>query len=314
MSLLLLPTELILIIAGSLGAQRDINALCQANKYLYDLLVTHLYRFHVLNHDSSALQWAAKHGLVSTVKRLVEAGADLHEEKEGRKVPIPSLGRWTKWALYPPPDTPLMIVAAQHGQDSMIDYLLEQGLDPNVVCDTGDTPLSLVAKQGSISIAQKLLAKGATADTFFHEKCNMSVPPVVEPAGKGDLAMVRLMIEDVKRNHQTRLWIHLGDALLRAATCGRDNVVHYVLSQGADTERADDRDMRSLYLAAYNGHESTVRLLLGHGATIGTEWRCLKDIGRSGNSGIIMAFVEACSSITDETHRKWALENLWGDM
>ncbi|KAE8391237.1 hypothetical protein BDV23DRAFT_153674 [Aspergillus alliaceus] len=72
--------------------------------------------------------------------------------------------------------------------------------------------------------------------------------------------------------------------------------------------------MRSLYLAAYNGHESTVRLLLGHGATIGTEWRCLKDIGRSGNSGIIMAFVEACSSITDETHRKWALENLWGDM
>ncbi|KAE8380348.1 fungal-specific transcription factor domain-containing protein [Aspergillus bertholletiae] len=311
MSLLLLPTELILVVTASLDTQRDINALCQTNRYFYRLLNTRLYRFHVLNHDGSALQWAAKHGQVSTMKKLVDAGANLHEEKEGIQVPIPCLGRWTKWAFFPPPD-PLMIMAARYGQESMIEYLLEQGLNPNVVYDNGDTPLSLVAKQGSMSMAQKLLAKGATADTFFHEKCNMSVPPVWEPAGKGDLAMVRVLIENVARHHPTRLRLHLDDALLHAATRGRDNIVDYVLSQGANIEQSDARGMKPLYLAAYNGHESTVRLLFAHGAVIGSEWGYLEDIGRSGNSGIIVAFVEACSSIVDEIHRKWTLEHLLG--
>lgn len=70
MPLLNLPNEIILMIAESLEAECEINALVQTNRHLYALLNLYLYRLNIQKNGSSALLWAAQHGqdMTATVK------------------------------------------------------------------------------------------------------------------------------------------------------------------------------------------------------------------------------------------------------
>ena len=58
------------------------------------------------------------------------------------------------------------------------------------------------------------------------------------------------------------------ELLVDAARIGRDDVVPALLQAGADIEGRDSRGYTALILASYNGHESTTRLLLDHGAAV----------------------------------------------
>ena len=62
MLLLDLPNELLQDISEYLESERDINAVAQANRHLYRLLDSYLYRYNVQQSRRSALLWAARHG------------------------------------------------------------------------------------------------------------------------------------------------------------------------------------------------------------------------------------------------------------
>src|SRR5207302_3202156 len=76
MPLLHLPNELLCSIAENLELERDINAFAQANRRLYRLLNTYLYRYNIRQSGSSALLWAARHGQEATAQKLLGERAD----------------------------------------------------------------------------------------------------------------------------------------------------------------------------------------------------------------------------------------------
>ena len=91
-------------------------------------------------HSVSLLQWAAYYGDVSAIRFLIGHGARL-----------PELG-----------DDLGLIGAAFHGHWRLVEFLLEQGADPNSArADTGETPLHRAAAFGSEETIARLLAVGA---------------------------------------------------------------------------------------------------------------------------------------------------------
>ncbi|KAF1948110.1 hypothetical protein CC80DRAFT_459683 [Byssothecium circinans] len=64
MPLLRLANEVLYCISENLKFERGINAFAQANRRLYCLLNTYLYRYNIRQSGSSALLWAARHGQV----------------------------------------------------------------------------------------------------------------------------------------------------------------------------------------------------------------------------------------------------------
>jgi len=77
MSLLYFPTELLLLIATFLEAERDINSLSQTNNQLHAVLNPYLYRYNSQSSRSSALLWAAEHGNEATARISIQEGAEI---------------------------------------------------------------------------------------------------------------------------------------------------------------------------------------------------------------------------------------------
>jgi hypothetical protein len=85
MPLLDLPNELVQDISEYLKSERDINAIAQANRRLYCLLDSYLYRYNVQQSGSSALLWAARHGQEATAQKAIR---DVGTEKRREKVVV----------------------------------------------------------------------------------------------------------------------------------------------------------------------------------------------------------------------------------
>ncbi|CAJ2511132.1 Uu.00g067570.m01.CDS01 [Anthostomella pinea] len=73
-----LSNELIALIAGCCHA-REKAAFAATNKQYHAIINPLLYKFNVNKDVASAFLWAAKHGRVDTMERLVEAGAEVND-------------------------------------------------------------------------------------------------------------------------------------------------------------------------------------------------------------------------------------------
>ncbi|PVH91626.1 hypothetical protein DM02DRAFT_467953, partial [Periconia macrospinosa] len=69
--LLYLANKLLYRISENLESERDINAFAQANRRLYHLLNTYLYRYNIRQSGSSVLLWAAQHSQEVTAQKLL---------------------------------------------------------------------------------------------------------------------------------------------------------------------------------------------------------------------------------------------------
>lgn len=80
MPLLSLPDELLLYVSERLESEKDINALAQANRRLYQTLDRFLYRYSIQCSKGSALSWASEHGQETTVWKFLNAGIEVQGE------------------------------------------------------------------------------------------------------------------------------------------------------------------------------------------------------------------------------------------
>ncbi|KAK3399709.1 ankyrin repeat-containing domain protein [Sordaria brevicollis] len=71
-----LPTELVVIILEDLDCLTDVAALAQINKRLYDIVNPILYKRAVSREFPYPLEWAAHHGVVGTLLKALDSGAD----------------------------------------------------------------------------------------------------------------------------------------------------------------------------------------------------------------------------------------------
>ncbi|KAF7623159.1 hypothetical protein AFLA_010468 [Aspergillus flavus NRRL3357] len=276
MSLLRLPCELLLVVAEFLETEEDINALSQVNRVLHAVINPYLYRFNAWNSESSALVWAAAHGVEDTAWISIREGA------------FPDAGDESGLTA--------MSIAAMNGHEEMVHLLLETGkVDLNAVdFELGRGPLGWAAGNGHAGVVQLLLESGLvdvnSSDSLF-------LTPLTLAAQSGDEAVVKVLLDTGKVDvnskdvtgstplgwaaelgHETvaRLLLETGQAevnskdseagrtpLSRAAENGHDFLVKLLIDTGeADVDTKDDSSRTPLSWAAENGHETVVRLLL----------------------------------------------------
>ena len=158
------PDEIILEITPWIRSLQPLNALCRVNRRLNTISVPILYQRDALKSrpHSSAVNWAAEHGLMSLIHKSLHFGANICiEATMGTQVTeeLPSLnyGKVYNRVFYNSPAHPLTL-AVQNGHDEIVAYLLERGCSPLMRNPSGFSLLSLchVSRLSDVCSSEKL--------------------------------------------------------------------------------------------------------------------------------------------------------------
>ena len=152
-----------------------------------------------------------------------------------------------------------MIVAVANDRASEVKSLLARGVDPNIVDPNGDPLLYVAARAGYGATVDALLAAKASVDarTRFGDTAMMGA------ALGGHLDVVKKL-----RMSGAALDYKGWTPLIYASTGGRDNVVAYLLDQGANVNAESANGTTALMMAVREGKGTTVDLLVKRGADV----------------------------------------------
>ncbi|RLL98914.1 hypothetical protein CFD26_105952 [Aspergillus turcosus] len=243
MSLLDLPTEVLIMTADALQNTRDINALAQTSRALYSYTNYILYKSDVQNENGKALIWAAQHNKLATAKKSLQAG-------------VKTLKQW--------PREPL-VSALQHGHGAMVRLLLDEGVDPDETLFEyyymETTALNIAASNGHNAIVKLLIEKGARVNLKM-----ASGHPLVNAVTNNRKTVVRLLLEQGAdpnargRGNETALHI--------AARDGNTDIVRMLLNKGAHTNLTDYFGNTPLQIAITSSHFKITQLLVERGTDV----------------------------------------------
>jgi ankyrin repeat protein len=158
MPLLSLPNELLLLIGEYIASEADLNSFLRTNHRLHDLLLDYLYQYNIKHHSSECLHWAAEHGILGTLKKAINQGANVNA---GMNLIHRVSG---KGFFIDSKMTPLSRAAAK-GHKGLVSALLDAGAD--VEAKRGQFPNiapivhAMDAEQGSLETIQILINHGA---------------------------------------------------------------------------------------------------------------------------------------------------------
>lgn len=97
------------------------------------------------------------------------------------------------------------------------------------------------------------------------ETATGTATPLIHAAATGNLEKVRVLAE---AGHSLNTLTERGSPLMAAVNAGRDRVVWYLLSEGADPDLASSGEVTPLMVAAGDGSRRLVQLLLSAGASV----------------------------------------------
>lgn len=165
--------------------------------------------------------------------------------------------------------------AAEKDQPEIARQLLDAGADIEAKTSWGATPLEWAATMGSTSVAELLVARGASGFNL------------IVAAGLGKLNDVKTIVEsgtdlstqrrrggpvspndDWPSDSAHMLGDVVSDAMYAAARNGHVEVVEYLLDRGAAIDAKGIFGGTGLHWAAINGHRATVKLLIARGASL----------------------------------------------
>ncbi len=125
--------------------------------------------------------------------------------------------------------------AASGGNEDIINFLLEQGMNIDAQTPEGWTPLFIAARDGRAEAAKLLVFRGAQIDV---------------PTSRGATALLMAATQPYPSEEE------------------RLNLITYLLKRGANPNRAADTGFTPLYYAAAAQREKVVSLLLEYGAQL----------------------------------------------
>ena len=196
----------------------------------------------------NGLQAAASRGHLSTVRILLEAGADVnfritpgaHDALQnacwkGNDTVVELLLRWN---AKPSPEKPgghwgyALQAAAYKGHEKIVKMLLDKGADPNAVGGAWDTALTAASWQRNEKMVRLLLSRGANANTQG-PRCGTALQAV---SAEGNVQIAALLIEQggAEVNMIAGGPMSYGTALIAAAASGGLEVAKLLLRKGAD--------------------------------------------------------------------------------
>jgi len=223
---------------------------------------------------SAPLHHAAGFGTLETMKRLIEAGAEVDARNDRNSTPL----HWAvsdtnkiRHLLANGADinaktererTPLSLAAAMRFDMAPLKLLLEKGANPNIASINGQTPLMFAARAGNLEAMELLLAK--KADPLAVDG-NGAVALMGAAASRNAEAVKLLLEHGAGVNAKTK---RNGTAISGAASRGAEDVVKLLLEEGAEVNIRDYQGHSPLLFAAMSESMSaaTVRMLLEKGA------------------------------------------------
>ncbi|KKK13226.1 hypothetical protein ARAM_000553 [Aspergillus rambellii] len=268
MSFSALPNDLLLIIAECTEAQRDLSALTRCNHRLHHLLCNLLYTNNIRRFGSSGLVWAAVHGRLSVVQRMVGMGANIETRDESG---------WTPLDL-----------AARNGHYAVVKLLLETGAEDQLYERHRWTPLCAAADGGYTRIVQLLLGADSMSGEFNADSPRRAINP--EPRSGEELLLQMLFPK--KGDSGNNSDVDLSIPLFLAAKNGHTAVASLLLADRRVHVNYQDASQRTpLMWAVSHSHAKTVKLLLENGADPSIEdcfnHTALLTAASDGNDGIV---------------------------
>ena len=157
---------------------------------------------------AETLDTAVRHGDLTTVRRLLQEGADANgSEADG---------------------TTVLHRAAESGRADLVGALLAAGASARSVNRYGVSVLEVACEQGSIEVVERLLDAGADPNAAPHGE-----PPVMTAARTGEVSVVRLLVARGARVNEPERW--QGEtALMWAAIENHADMVRALAALGAD--------------------------------------------------------------------------------
>lgn len=242
MTLLCLPNELLLHIAGGLQHPHDIYNLALTSRRFAVLLVPILHKSAVEDKDGfTALQWACSKSHEGLVLFLLKRGVDINFHAN-------TIAKCRKTALF--------LAIEFQKKNSLVQILLDNGADLTITDEFGSTVLHVAAQHGHDDIAHLLLRRGAEieATNLWHST------PLHAAALAKSVTVARALLDHganvnaVDRSGETPLHV--------CAVHNSVAVAELLLQYGADVAARDHHGGRALHCAGAQRTSAAVTKLL----------------------------------------------------
>lgn len=208
MSLLSFPTELLQHIANEIESLETLRALSCVNQRFYAIFNPVLYRQDARNSSSVpgsiAIAWAAEHGNLDLLKKVLSYGAELSPssppQKRRRLGPAPGertcmMGGWHQLLKEDRPDHPLC-VAVKKGHRDITEFLIvDQGCDSNMQNQRAFPLLSLAVLYGHIHLIKFLLKLGVSSQQVDDHFGGFKRSPIRTAVVQGSEVAMKLLLD-----------------------------------------------------------------------------------------------------------------------
>ncbi len=261
--------------AGEMGLTALHCAAAVGDLQMIDVLVNKGAKIDVQSKDGlTPLHFAATAGNVEVIDKLVSAGVDLDVRDQDGLPPLAvavSRGRAeaasalldagaTVSGVRRSSGSTLLHMAVSHpGNQSIVERLLDAGLDPDARGFGGRTALHQTAASGLVGIAQVLLDRGAKMLPDDYGMTPTMVAVLSNPRPMAILDVLRRAGADLSaRDNDGRTALHY------TAITGKGEVAEWLLENGADPQAVDTKGRTPADMAEEVGYRKVARLLRPH--------------------------------------------------
>lgn len=161
----------------------------------------------------------------------------------------------------------LLYLAAQLGNISIIEALIDNGADANIAAEDGSTPFIVALFEGEWAAAEYLL-KSSDGQVLTHTTKEYRSSALLRASMYGQVSLVKGLLDKGANVNDSNAE---GTTSLHAATelSGSEEVVQLLVNKGADVNAQDINGVTPLHRAAENGLFNIAKILLINGANPG---------------------------------------------
>lgn len=186
-----------------------------------------------------------------------------------------------------------LYLAVFNNQPSLVDYLLEQGINPNLKNKNGNTALQLAADKGNVECLKYLLNKGANPNEIDKD----GNTALYLAAQKGRIECLEYLLKNGANPNQANKdgWTPLHNA----AKKGKVEGLIHLLSNGANPNQANNYGNPPLFTAISAGKIDCLKCLLDYGADPNqinkSGWTPLYVAAQAGNIDCLKMLSQVCA-------------------